>query len=340
MKMVHLVSLAVSLAFSSLCTAAAPDVIIPEKYHRTFSAAHPVLKKIRPGEIIVARTVCAAGRDDKSVQVTEGGNPLTGPFVVEGANPGDALVVHFKKIRLTRSWGHTGSRLGTFALTPEAVAAAHPMYSARFRPDTVFPGAANMMRWEVDDERRIVRLSDPKSAKITLEFPAKPMIGCVGVAPDGDKAPTSGPCGAYGGNLDYNEIGEGATVLLPVYHPGAFLYIGDGHALQGDGEPTGSGIEISMEVEFSCEIRKNANLTGPRVETSDYIISIGAQPEFRSSLDQSLRMATSDMLSWLIETYKLEPWAAHMLIGYGGRYDVVTVAGSMALKIPKKYLPR
>jgi amidase len=317
----------------------ASEVLIPQKYHRTFSTQHPVLKQIKPGETVVARTVCAAGLDDQGKQVTEGGNPLTGPFVVEGAQPGDALAIQIKKIRLTRTWGHTGSRIGTFALTPEAIAAAQPMYMTRFRPDTVLPGAANMMRWEVDADRQTVRLDEPKSARIKLEFPAKPMIGCIGVAPAGDP-PSSGPCGAYGGNLDYNEIGAGATVLLPVSHAGAYLYIGDGHALQADGEPTGSGIEIPMEVTFSCEIRKGAKLTGPRVETADYIISIGSQPEFRSSLDQSLKMATSDMVSWLIDTYKLEPWAAHMLIGYAGKYDVVTVAGSMALKIPRKHLPK
>ena len=165
------------------------------------------------------------------------------------------------------------------------------------------------------------------------------MLGCVGVAPAGDFAPTSGPAGSYGGNLDYNKIGEGATVMLPVYHPGALLFIGDGHALQADGEPTGTGVETSMDVEFQVEVRKKAGLSGPRVETSNHIISIGSQPEFASSLDRALQMATSDMANWLTTEYKIEPVAAHLLIGYQGEYDVVTVAGSMALKIPKNRLP-
>jgi acetamidase/formamidase len=88
------------------------------------------------------------------------------------------------------------------------------------------------------------------------------------------------------------------------------------------------------------DVRKKASLTGPRAETSDYIISIGSQPEFVSSLNRALEMATSDMISWLTTDYKLEPWAAHLLIGSQARYDIVTVAGSMALKIPKKYLPQ
>src|SRR5574339_273978 len=127
-----------------------------------------------------------------------------------------------------------------------------------------------------------------------MEFAARPMLGCVGVAPAGDFAPTSSPSGSYGGNLDYNEIGEGSTVMLPVYHPGALLFIGDGHALQAYGEPTGTGVETSMDVKFQVEIRKKAGFKGPRVETQSHIISIDSQPEFASSLDRALQMATSD----------------------------------------------
>ena len=195
------------------------------------------------------------------------------------------------------------------------------------------------MPWDLDLTRQTVRLREPSSAVHRLEFPAKPMLGCVGVAPAGDFAPTSSPSGSYGGNLDYNEIGEGSTVILPVYHPGALLFIGDGHALQGDGEPTGTGVETSMAVEFIVELRKKTALSGPRVETSEHIISVGSQPEFASSTNRGLQMATSDMVNWLTSEYKMEPWAAHLLIGYQGRYDIVTVAGSVALRIPKKQLP-
>ena len=96
---------------------------------------------------------------------------------------------------------------------------------------------------------------------------------------------------------------------------------------------------MSAPQEFTVNLRKKTRLAGPRVENSDYIITIGSQPEFASSLDRALQMATSDMANWLISDYKLEPWAAHLLIGYQGQYHVVTGAGSMALKIPKKHLP-
>jgi acetamidase/formamidase len=166
------------------------------------------------------------------------------------------------------------------------------------------------------------------------------MLGCIGVAPAGDFAPTSGPSGSYGGNLDYNRIGAGAKVFLPVYHPGGLLFIGDGHALQADGEPTGTGVETSLDVEFTVELQKKAGLTGPRLETDDAIISIGSQPEFASALDNALKMATTDMVAWLTRDYGMEPWAAHLLVGYQGQYDVITVAGSMGLRIPKNRLPQ
>src|SRR5262249_48875469 len=261
------------------------------------------------------------------------------PFYVEGAEPGDALLIHFVKVRMNRKWGYTAYRLGLYSLIPESI---EGLYPSRYKEGegVIIPERPNVVPWDIDLEHQTVRLREPVSKVIKLEFPASPMLGCVGVAPAGDFAPTSGPSGYYGGNLDYNEIGEGTIVILQVYHPGALLFIGDGHALQADGEPTGNGIETSMNVEFTVSVRKKANLTGPRVESSEFIMSIGSQPEFVSSLNRGLQMATSDMINWLVTDYKLEPWAAHLLIGYQGKYDVVTVAGSMALKIPKKYLPK
>ena len=306
-------------------------------YFNTFSRSHPVLLRIRPGDTVSTKTIDASGRDEKGVQVARPPNPLTGPFYIEGAEPGDTLVVRFNRVRMNRNWGWTSYRLGLYSLMPETIEGIYPN---RYKEGTIIPERANVVPWDLDIERQTVRLREPSSASVKLEFPAKPMLGCVGVAPAGDFAPTSSPSGSYGGNLDYNEIGEGTTVMLPVYHPGALLFIGDGHALQGDGEPTGTGIETSMAVEFVVDVRKKGGLTGPRAETAEHIISIGSQPEFASSLNRALQLATSDMVAWLTTEYKLEPWAAHLLIGYQGRYDVVTVAGSMALKIPKKHLPR
>lgn len=311
--------------------------IVPTVYYRTFSHSNPVLKRIRPGEIVATQTVDSSGRDfHGDVKHPESGNPLTGPFFIEGAEPGDAILVHLRKMKLNRNWGYSGYRLGLFALQPEAI---ERLYPNRYKADLALPGRSDLVRWDLDLEHNTVRLRDPASQRVKLEFTASPMLGCIGVAAPGDFAPTSSPAGSYGGNLDYNEVREGATVFLPVYHAGALLYLGDGHALQGDGEPTGNGIETSMDVEFSVEIRKKMNLEGPGLENADSIIAIGAQPEFASSLNRALQMATTSMVRRLTEDYKLEPWAAHLLIAFQGKYEVITVAGSMGLKIPKKYLP-
>ena len=325
------------LAVRASAAADEPTSVVATTYYRTFSHAHPVLKRIKPGEAVATKTVDSAGLDEKDEKRSEPFNPLTGPFFVEGAEPGDALVVRLKKVRLNRDWGWSAYRLGLFSLTPEMV---EHIYPNDIHPDLVIKGRTTLVPWDIDRKANTVRLRTPKSQVHPLEFPAKPMLGCIGVAPAGDFAPTSGPSGTYGGNLDYNKIGEGATVYLPVYHPGGLLFVGDGHALQADGEPTGTGIETSMDVEFVVELKKGAKLTGPRVETADEIISIGSQPEFASALDNGLKIATSDMADWLVKDYGMEPWAAHLLIGYQGRYDVVTVAGSMALCLPKNRLPK
>lgn len=309
--------------------------IVPDHYYRTFSHTNPVFQRIKPGDIVITKTVDSGGQDFRNQQVTEGSNPLTGPFYIEGADAGDALVVHLRRVRLNRNWGYSAYRLGLFSLAADYIESIYPNH---YKPDTVRKGRDNIVRWDIDLGRGLVHLREPASNAVKLEFPARPMLGCIGVAAPGDFAPTSAPAGNYGGNLDYNEIGEGAMVILPVYHPGGLLFLGDGHAIMADGEPTGTGVETSMDVEFSVEVRKNARVTGPRVETADYLISVGAQPEFASSLDRALQLATTDMVRWLVDQYKLEPWAAHQLIGAVGKYDVVTVAGTMALKIPKKYL--
>lgn len=214
--------------------------VLATNYYRTFSRLYPVLKRVKPGDTVATKTLDAGGQDEKDVRRSEPGNPLTGPFFVEGAEAGDALVIRFLKVRMNRNWGWTAYRLGLFSLTPESI---EGLYPNRYKDDLIRPGRSNLVPWDIDLQRQTVRLREPVTPSIKLEFPAKPMLGCVGVAPAGDFAPTSGPSGSYGGNLDYNEIGEGSVVMLPVYHPGALLFIGDGHALQADGEPTGTGVE-------------------------------------------------------------------------------------------------
>src|SRR5436190_19068220 len=210
----------ISLAFTLPAVLAAPtQPLVPTAYYRTFSHTNPVFKRIRPGDVVSTRTVDASGRDLKGeVRHPESGNPLTGPFFIEGAEAGDAIRVQLRKVRLNRNWGYSNYRLLLDALQPAAV---EGLYPNKFKPDSVIPGRASSLRWDLDLQRNMVKLHEPSSARIKFEFPAIPMLGCIGVAAPGDWAPTSGPAGSYGGNLDYNEVREGATVILPVYHSGA-----------------------------------------------------------------------------------------------------------------------
>ncbi len=310
--------------------------VVATTYYRAFSRSYPVLAHIEPGDTVVTKTLDSGGQDLNGEHLAETGNPLTGPFYLKGAEPGDSISVHLSRVRLNRDWGYTSYRLGLVAMTPAHV---ERVYSSHYEMDLVRSNRADMLPWDIDLERNTLRARKPKSEAQNLEFNALPMLGCIGVAPAGDFTPTSGPSGPYGGNIDYNRIREGATVHLPVYQPGALLYLGDGHALQADGEPLGTGVETSMDVEFSVSLHKGRELSGPRVETESHIISVGSQPEFSSSLNHGLQMATTDMVNWLTADYNFEDWAAHQLVGMVGIYDVVTVAGSMALRIPKANLP-
>jgi len=333
----RLSDLAVTAILLATTAGAETLTVYASQYYNSFDHRHPVLRKIRPGDTIVTRTIDASGRDHESKVVAQPSNPLTGPFYIDGAEAGDAIAIRLSRVRLNRNWGYTGHRLGLFSLTPEYVENVHPR---PYRDGAAYAGRNDLLPWDLDIKNQTVKLREPTSKVVKFEFPAKPMLGCVGVAAPGVFGPTSGISGNYGGNMDYNEVVEGATVWLPVFHPGALLFIGDGHALQADGEPTGTGIETSLDVTFTVELRKRAGVRNPRLENADWIIAIGSQPEFVSSLDHTLRVATSDMVDWLMKEYKLEPWAAHQLIGYQGKYDVITVGGSMGLRIPKKVLPK
>ena len=324
------------LLFCAWISLAADHQVAATKFYNSFHNRHTVLERIKPGERVITRTIDASGRDLNGKALGEGSNPLTGPFYIEGAAQGDAIAVTFQKMRLNRNWGYSAYRLGLYSLASTSI---EGLYPNRFKEGVAIEGRSNVVRWEIDLKTNRVRLPDPVSKVHKMEFPARPMLGCVGVAAAGDFGPSSGISGPYGGNMDYNEVGEGATVILPVYHPGALLFIGDGHALQGDGEPTGTGIETSMDIEFTVELIKNARLSNPRLQNAEYIVSIGSQPEFVSALNQTLQIATSDMVNWLTTEYGMEPWAAHLLIGAQGKYDVITVAGSVGLRIPRSVLP-
>jgi acetamidase/formamidase len=332
---------AILLPLLGLPAAAETHTIYPQHHSRVFSAFKEPVLKIKSGDSVITRTWDSGGADWRGVKhiqhpyvYPESGNPLMGPFYIEEAEYGDALEVHLDKVRLNRNWGYTTYRLQLGALNPGT-----PVHENFYQMDALRPKQANLIPWDLDLEKGIAnpRWLDPKMRKLNL--PVRPMLGCIGVAPPGERVETSGPSSVHGGNMDYNDVVEGATLYFPVFHKGAYFYIGDGHALQGDGEGLGNGVETSLDVQFTVRVHKNKRLSLPRLVNDRYIVSIGSQPEFSSSMDQGLRMANTDMVRWLMDDYGLSGPEAHLLMGTVVEHKVVTYFGTIATLMPKRYIP-
>jgi acetamidase/formamidase len=297
----------------------------PDHYYITLGSHEPVLR-ILPGDTVVTRTVDARGYDVRNVQVATRPNPQTGPFYIEGAEPGDTLVVHLDRLTPNRATGWGNAVLAPIVADPDYVANNH----STFEWETAI--------WNIDHEKGTVSLEQAGSRLGTLTLPMSPMLGCFGVAPKEGQALSTRTSAECGGNMDYNGFVRGVTVYFPVFMPGALFFLGDGHALQGDGEISGTGIEISFDVQFTVDIVKGKGIEWPRGENADYIFSVGnARP-----LDQALQHATTEMLRWLQADYELSSREATLLLSYAGKYDVGNVfdpAYTMVCKVPKGVLP-
>ncbi len=143
--------------------------------------------------------------------------------------------------------------------------------------------------------------------------------------------------GDWGGNMDFNEIIEGSTVYLPVSVPGAFLYVGDGHAVQGDGELNGNALETSMDVQFTVDVIHGKHPSGVRVESPTHIMAMGLD----GSLDEAFRDAISNMADWLTTEYKLTPSEVAQVLGSASEIKVSEAAdrnAGIVLKINKARL--
>ena len=299
----------------------------PTDYHTTIGQREAVLR-IRPGDRVVTTTVDAAGQDQTGKQVTERGNPMTGPFFIEGAEPGDTLVMHIERIAPNRAQGWTSQMLAPNVVDPHYVTELFHFESGASR---------ELAMWDIDNNAGTAALNSPKTRLGRLTLPLDPMLGCFGVAPRGGQSISTATSGPYGGNMDYRGFRTGTTVSLPIAAPGALLYLGDGHAVQGDGEIGGTGIEVSMDVEFSVDLLKNHPIEWPRGEDAQYIFTVGnARP-----LDQALQHATTEMMRWLQTDYGLDPRSAGILLGQTVEYAVGNIfdpAYTMVCKVSKRLL--
>ena len=293
----------------------------PAEFHRTFSYAIPPALRIFPGDTVKTKSVDAGGSDENSVRRSMGGNPLTGPFYVEGAIPGDTLVIKLNRVRTNRDWAQSGQGIVGNALGPG--------YLMNLKRAQGFSS-----RWRLDKDKGVAYLDKPTDPLKSFTVPLQPMLGCVGVAPPGRDVVRTGDSGIFGGNMDYNQIREGTTIYLPVFHDGALLFMGDGHAAQGDGELTGDALETSMEFEFTVDVIPEKSVGTPRAENAEYLMAIG----IGGSLDQALQRATTEMARWLEGDYKLNSTESAMILGFAVKYDVADLVGtqvSIVAKIPK-----
>ena len=279
---------------------------------------------ISPGDTVHTTTVDAGGTDEKGVRRVLGGNPETGPFFIETAEPGDTLVVHLVRLHLNRDWAVSDDDFVPRAVDTE--------WAVKMKD------AGKSVRWHFDAERGVATVDKPTEHLKNYSVPLRPMLGCIATAPPpAAAAPGTGDSGGYGGNMDFNEVIEGATVYLPVRTQGAMLYLGDGHAAQGDGELNGNALETSMDVEFTVDVIAGKHVPGPRVESATHIMAVGLD----GSIDDAFRDATVNMAGWLTEKYGLTPTEVAEVMGTSAEYKVSEVAdrnAGVVVKVNKKRL--
>jgi amidase len=279
----------------------------PDSFFNTMGQ-HPPALRVLPGDTIVMQTLDALGVDRAGAPRGEPPNPQSGPIWVEGAAPGDALEVAIVRLTPSRERGWTRYPLAANVVDPERAARLPDRETAD---------------WAIDVAAETARLIDPPPALAALTLPLEPMIGCFGVAPAGGEAISTSTPGPHGGNMDWRGFRPGATVWFPVSVSGALLFAGDGHARQGDGEISGTGVEVSMEMELRLDLRRRWPIRWPRGITAGgaELFTVGnARP-----LDQALQHATTEMLDWLETDYGLDAVAASHLMGQTVGYDVGNV---------------
>ncbi|HEX5150560.1 MAG TPA: acetamidase/formamidase family protein [Parafilimonas sp.] len=284
----------------------------PTFFSNLFSLNVKPVLTITSGDVVNTETIDAAGFDKHGVKRQKGGNPLTGPFYIEGAMAGDVLAVTITKLSLDRAEAFTTESFSSRSVTESIAKQFKKSRLVKWKLDTLtgFASIKNDTLYEHLDSFRV---------------PLKPFLGCIGVAPSNKKNEIlSFFQGDFGGNLDCSFVTQSATVYLPVFHEGAFLYIGDGHAVQGDGEIAGNALETSLDISFTVKIIKKdfLQLTAPRIEDSAYIMAIG----IAKKLDDALKIATTDLLQWLQHDYNLTLQEATQVMSTTIEYNIPEIA--------------
>jgi acetamidase/formamidase len=336
--MIKPVSMFFLMAALTAVAAAGPErpVLIYQPAHRelkyTFGGA-AAARRIQPGTRIVSWSedcydgaVTKPGQMPSKVQLPGHDNPQTGPFYVEGAEPGDTLAIHIEKLEPARDYGISSSFPGFGSLNGTDRTA---MLGADL-PETVW-------FYQVDKNKGVARTRS-QDGKHSWEVPLAPFLGCLGVAPAGGEVRSTIVPDSFGGNMDCPEVRAGNTVYLGVNVPGALLSFGDGHFAMGEGEIIGTAIEGAMNVELTVDLVKKRQTPWPRIENGEWMMSVGAS----RPLEDAARIAFKDMVVWVREKTGLSEMDAYEFVSQTARAPIVEMVDpqyTVLVKIEKSRLP-
>ncbi|GAB3050100.1 acetamidase/formamidase family protein [Intrasporangium mesophilum] len=303
-----------------------------DQYAYTFGGAAPAMR-IKPGDVLrlwsddafggVLRTVDDLSSAKVDLRFV---NPQTGPFYVEGAEPGDTLVLHLVNLTPARDWGASAAIpfFGGMTSTDRVVTLQDPL------PDTTWI-------YEVDSERRTVAFA-ARHTDHRIELPLEPMLGTVGVAPAGGEVRSSLVPDRFGGNMDTPQMRAGSTVYLGVNVEGALFSIGDGHYRQGEGEACGTAVEGAMDSTIIVELVKGGAPGWPRIEDDAHVMAVGSS----RPLEDSWRIGNAELVHWVGELLGLHTMDAYQLCSQIAQVPIANVVDanySVVVKAPKALLP-
>lgn len=303
----------------------------PGELGYTFGGHGPV-GQLRSGDVLIVDTEdCFGGAvqtvDDLPSTVCQMPylNPVSGPFYIDDAEPGDTLAVHFLDITPARDWGVSSTFPHFGALT-----STHT--TASLQP----PLEERVWRYDIDTAAWLVRYH-ARNSDYRVNLPLKPMHGTVGVAPGGFQALNTLTCDVHGGNMDTPELRAGTTLYLPVFVHGALLALGDGHARQGHGEVSGVAVETAMHTTLTVEVLKGVATPTPRIESDAAFMSIGcARP-----LEDAYRISQHDLVGWVGDLTSLDSLDAYQLVAQAGTAPVGNVCNpnyTMLARFAKDHL--
>ena len=334
---IHLIAISLVLPLSTFAqTSTSPSKSEVVQYHATIDnvkyvyGVAPPVARLRPRNILEANSLDCFGNAIKKPGDTQalvkGDNPLTGPFFVEGAEPGDTLVVHILDLQVDGNQG-----LGAFA--PGFGALNETNYTPMLHP----PLAERIWFYPIDHASNTATFQALDS-NYKVKIPLHPFLGCIGVAPSNGEARSSIVPAEFGGNMDAPEASVGNTLYLPVNVSGGLLYFGDGHAAMGDGEIAGTAIEVPMKVRLQLDLVKGKHTNWPRFENEREIMAAGIY----RPVDDAVRIAYTELVAWIHADYGLSELDAYELLSKVGKLHLTEMVDPnyvVVASIEKKFLP-